>query len=161
MLHRLLSDPDDCPLLGCDPFDKDGITNRIVHHTISNKIGSGCHWIIERRDLRIPIGFCDVHLPADHMQCLRFCDISFGLDKIHRRMGYMHETLGACITHLFRGAHMRRIEANVNPSNQASSQLLEKLGFQLEGMQRQKWYWGGIPQDVLSYALISSRLKPS
>ena len=56
---------------------------------------------------------------------------------------------------------MRRIEANVNPSNQASSQLLEKLGFQLEGMQRQKWYWGGIPQDVLSYALISSRLKPS
>lgn len=160
MLQRLLGDPGDCLLLGCDPFNQEGVNNRIVRQSINNKTGASCHWVIERRDLRIPIGFCDVHLPADHLRSLPFCDIAFGLDKIHRRSGYMHEALNACITHLFNSVHMRRIEASVNPANQASGQLLEKLGFQQEGIQRQKWHWSGAPQDVLAYALLASDFMP-
>lgn len=160
MLQRLLTAPDDCMLLGCDTFESQAITNRIVRHSINNKTGTGCHWVIERRDLRLPIGFCDVQLPAEHMKSLQFCDIAFGLDKIHRGQGYMREALSACITHLFNEVRMRRIEANVTPTNQASAKLLEKLGFRQEGFQRQKWYWGGAAQDVLAYALLAPEFIP-
>lgn len=158
MLQRLLADPDDCLRFGCDPFEPQALTSRIVRHTLCNTTGAGFHWVIERRDLRLPIGFCDAYPPPSHLASLQYADISYGLDPLYRGQGYMQEALAACLGHLINVAQFKRIEATVNPENTASYKLLESLGFQSEGIQRQKGVWGGQRHDMLGYALLAGEL---
>lgn len=62
------------------------------------------------------------------------CFLSFRLDKDEVRNGYMTEAIkkGICIAFSDLGLH--RIEANIMPNNQASIDLVEKLGFYNEGI---------------------------
>ena len=51
---------------------------------------------------------------------------------------------------------MRRIEADVDPKNIASVRTLERMGFQREGLLRERWNVGGEIQDSLFYGLLKS-----
>jgi ribosomal-protein-alanine N-acetyltransferase len=50
---------------------------------------------------------------------------------------------------------VHRIEALVIPDNGGSIRVLEKLGFDREGVRREFGFWKGRYQDVYLYALLN------
>ena len=51
----------------------------------------------------------------------------------HNGHGYMKKGLRAVLEEAFRRQHLHRLEANIQPDNQASRELVKGLGFRLEG----------------------------
>jgi RimJ/RimL family protein N-acetyltransferase len=54
-----------------------------------------------------------------------------------------------------RAAGPRRIEADIDPRNQASIGLMQRLGFRHEGTMRERWFVAGELQDSALYALLA------
>ena len=50
---------------------------------------------------------------------------------------------------------VNRVEAIVMPENAASCRMLEKLGFRLEGIMRQRDYFKDARHDMAMYALLA------
>ncbi len=75
----------------------------------------------------------------------------------------MREALGAVIAQAVSTMGLRRLEAQVNPANARSGQLLRGLGFVREGLLRQRWLDKGEPVDVEMYGLLRDewRAPPS
>jgi len=51
----------------------------------------------------------------------------------HHRHGYMKQGLGAVLSEAFGPQRLHRLEANIQPDNEASRRLVQSLGFRLEG----------------------------
>jgi len=50
-----------------------------------------------------------------------------------RQQGFMTEALNAVVEHAFGSWGLHRLEANIQPANTASIQLVERCGFRREG----------------------------
>jgi RimJ/RimL family protein N-acetyltransferase len=57
-----------------------------------------------------------------------------------------------CFQHL----NLHRLEADVDPKNDSSIKILERLGFHKEGYLRERWLVGGQVHDSLYYGLLAS-----
>jgi [ribosomal protein S5]-alanine N-acetyltransferase len=75
-------------------------------------------------------------------------ELGYVLGRAHWGQGLMREALQAVCGHLFGALGLRRIEAEVNPANQASCRLLTRVGFTLEGTLRQRWVGKGVAYDT-------------
>jgi RimJ/RimL family protein N-acetyltransferase len=82
-------------------------------------------------------------------------ELGYVLGRMHWRQGYAAEALGALLDHLFGAMGIRRVEAEVNPDNEASNALLRKLGFRHEGFLRQRWVAKGEAYGVNVYGLLA------
>lgn len=83
------------------------------------------------------------------------CVIGYKMDAAYRDMGYMTEALHFLISFIFTELKLHRIEAYVNPDNNASIHLLKKLEFIEEGIAHGSAWIQGVWQDHLRFALIS------
>ena len=90
------------------------------------------------------------HLDFTH----RRAEIGYALGRAHWRQGYMQETLKAVLNYAFDVLNLHRIEADVDPRNDASVRTLERLGFQREGYLRERWQVNGEIQDAFFYGLL-------
>jgi [ribosomal protein S5]-alanine N-acetyltransferase len=81
-------------------------------------------------------------------------ELGYVLGRAHWGKGLMHEALSALITEAFGGLSLRRLEAEVDPRNQVSARLLQRLGFVKEGLLRQRWVTKGVPTDVEVHGLL-------
>jgi ribosomal-protein-alanine N-acetyltransferase len=68
--------------------------------------------------------------------------LGYELARPYWRQGIMTEALAAIIGFGFREVGLNRVQAVLMPGNVASVKLLEKLGFQREGVLRQYENWG-------------------
>jgi ribosomal-protein-alanine N-acetyltransferase len=59
----------------------------------------------------------------------------------------------------FEGLQLNRIEAIVDPINTNSYKLLDRLGFQREGLHRQAFYEKGRFVDVYIYSMLQGDYK--
>lgn len=86
----------------------------------------------------------------------RFFNAALGYDLQKRfwRQGIMFEALTAVLDYAFTTMQMNRLEAFVMPQNRPSSYLLEKLGFQNEGLMREYGYWRGGFHDLVLYSML-------
>lgn len=82
-------------------------------------------------------------------------EIGYGLVRRHWGKGYMHEALTAVADWAFGPLGLRRIEADIHPSNAASIRALERLGFAREGLLRERWQVGGEISDSLLVGLLA------
>jgi ribosomal-protein-alanine N-acetyltransferase len=67
--------------------------------------------------------------------------------------GYMREGLALMLRHAFRVQRLHRVEANIQPGNQASRALVEGAGFRLEGFSPRYLKIGGRWRDHERWAL--------
>jgi [ribosomal protein S5]-alanine N-acetyltransferase len=81
-------------------------------------------------------------------------ELGYVLGRAHWGRGRMQEALGALIRFAFDGLELNRLEAEVNPANTASRALLKRLGFQQEGVLRERWAAKGRTYDVIMYSLL-------
>jgi [ribosomal protein S5]-alanine N-acetyltransferase len=96
-------------------------------------------WGIARKGEQEIIGSCGYYgFHAWHMRA----SIGYELARACWRQGIMTEALEAIIDLGFREMSLNRIDAVVIPENSASIKLLEKLGFQNEGLLKEYENWG-------------------
>ena len=67
----------------------------------------------------------------------------------------MAEALAAVLTFGFTAMGLNRVEALTFPQNTASKSLLDKLGFQAEGLLREYEFIKGAAQDMAIYSLLA------
>jgi len=68
--------------------------------------------------------------------------------------GYMRESLSALLSHAFDEIGLNRVEADTDPRNARAIGLLEALGFQREGLLRERWIVAGQKSDSAIYGLL-------
>ncbi|UGQ47266.1 GNAT family N-acetyltransferase [Massilia endophytica] len=94
-----------------------------------------------------------VTLRAFDMQNRR-CEIGYLLRREFWGKGYMHEALPAMISYAFDTLDLNRIEADVDPRNEASARLLERMHFRKEGLMRERWIVNGEVCDSDVFGLL-------
>jgi ribosomal-protein-alanine N-acetyltransferase len=99
------------------------------------------------------IGTCDLfHLDE---QCRRG-EVGYGLAFESWGQGYMLEAMQALLDYGFKDLQLNRIEADIDPGNEASAKVLTRMGFTLEGLLRERWIVGGVKSDSAMYGLLAS-----
>lgn len=83
-------------------------------------------------------------------------ELGYALGREHWKQGYAAEALRALLSHVFTTMGIRRVEAEVNPSNAASNALLRSLGFTHEGFLRERWVAKGTIYGVNVYGLLAA-----
>lgn len=95
--------------------------------------GSGIWWAITREEVGDLIGTCGLYnIQAQH----RKAELGYWLLPHYWGQGMMQATLEAVIAYAFGPLDLHRVEAYVETKNVASARLLQKMGFQHEGTQR-------------------------
>jgi len=87
-------------------------------------------------------------------QCRR-AEIGYVLGRAAWGKGLMNEALTALIDFGFGPAMaLNRIEADIDPRNEGSAKVLERLGFTREGLLRERWIVAGEVSDSALYGLL-------
>jgi RimJ/RimL family protein N-acetyltransferase len=97
------------------------------------------------------IGNCTLF--ALHRQNRR-AEIGYALQRQCWGKGYMNEALEGLLAHAFNDLDLNRLEADIDPRNEASKVCLERLGFISEGFLRERWIVGGEVCDSALYGLL-------
>jgi len=84
------------------------------------------------------------------------CNLGYSITHKMEGKGLMFEMLQTAIAYLFSEYNLHRIMANYMPSNTRSATLLEKLGFQKEGLANSYLKIAGSWQDHV----LTSRINP-
>ena len=97
------------------------------------------------------IGHCSLF--NFNVQCQR-CDMGYSMAFDAWGHGYMHEALTAVLNYGFSELALNRVEADIDPRNAASAKTLVRLGFQSEGLLRERWIVDGEVSDSGLYGLL-------
>jgi ribosomal-protein-alanine N-acetyltransferase len=109
-------------------------------------------WSILRREDEAWLGTATLSgVDLEH----RRAELGVLLDPSHWGRGYAKEALGAVLDYGFGSLALHRVEADVDPRNEASLRVLERLGFVREGLLRERWGVGGSRQDGLMLGILA------
>lgn len=108
-------------------------------------------WGIEVKDSNELIGTIGYHAWASKH---RKAEIGYEIHPTYWRKGYVSEAIQKIIEYGFKEMDLTRIGAIIYLENDGSYKLLEKLGFQREGVLRKNMYQNGEPYDTYIYSLI-------
>ena len=118
--------------------DKKGITWALIEKTENSFLGYFSIWRIDRTHARAEIGFA--------------------LKPSYWGKGYMKEAMTCLLLFAFNSLHIHSIEANINPGNSASENLLSTLGFKKEAHFRENFWFNGAFHDSAIYCLLQTDL---
>jgi len=108
-------------------------------------------WGVEHNDSNLIIGTATLlHLDIPNKRA----EIGFALAKNFWGSGYASEAVTRLLVFAFEELGIHRIEADVDPNNLSSLKLLEKQGFQREGLMRERWQILGEVQDSVILGLL-------
>lgn len=119
-------------------LDKNGINWAIVEKDSNQFIGYFGYWRLDKSNSRAEIGYA--------------------LIPEFWGKGYMKEAALTLIDFGFKQLKVHSIEANINPSNDASRKLLLKLGFKKEAYFRENYFYKGKFLDSEIYSLLEGDL---
>ena len=83
----------------------------------------------------------------------------YGFSPYHEQ-GLMSEGVSLVVSHAFRRLRLHRVEANVQPENRASINLVRGLGFRKEGLSRRYLKVAGRWRDHERWATIAEEWRP-
>ena len=113
----------------------------------------GIRWAIERKEDKGIIGTIGFNawLPKH-----KRAEIGYELHPNYWRKGYTSEAVLAVLTYGFDVMELTRIGAVVFKENEASQNLLTKIGFQEEGILKKYMYQNGVAHDTYVYSLLKA-----
>jgi ribosomal-protein-alanine N-acetyltransferase len=119
------------------------------HRTFAE--GTGIRWVIVERDRDEYIGDLGYFaVKARHKRA----EVGFKLAPSYWRRGWMTEALTVVLDYGFDYMSLNRVEALVDPRNDASLGFLLKLGFVREGLLREYEYEKGAFVDLVMMSLL-------
>lgn len=151
-LFAIFSDPEVTRFWSSPPLEAEADAAtllREIHEEYAR--GELLEWGLERREAPGVIGTCSLmalSLPN------RRGELGFALRRDAWGRGYVQEILPVLVAWAFGPLGLHRLEADVDPRNEASVRALERLGFQVEGRLRDRWQVTGEVQDTLILGLL-------
>ncbi|MBD2104332.1 GNAT family N-acetyltransferase [Leptolyngbya sp. FACHB-261] len=124
----------------------------IERRTQRFKTGRGVRWGIARKQDNIVIGSCGFNWNKQAQSA----EVGYELASAFWRQGIMTEALDAILQFGFTEIGLQFVLAEVIPGNIASKTLLEKLGFQSQGILRQHGFWKGQYHDLEQFVLAKA-----
>jgi ribosomal-protein-alanine N-acetyltransferase len=113
----------------------------------------GIRWAITRKGSNQLIGSCGHwRLIKQHFRS----EIGYDLAPEHWGQGIMPEAVGAILRFGFERMGLHSVEAQIEPNNQGSRRVLEKLGFVQEGYFRENFYYDGTFTDTAVFSLLKA-----
>lgn len=88
------------------------------------------------------------------------CTLGYWMGRRHAGKGHMTEAVRGAVRFAFSDLALHRVEAACLPNNEPSRRLLERVGFQYEGLARAYLKIDGNWADHLLYAALSSDALP-
>ena len=85
-------------------------------------------------------------------------EIGYALKPEYWGRGYMYETINRMVRFGFKNMNLHSIEANVNPDNDKSKKVLEKIGFKKEAYFRENYLFNNRFLDSIIYSLLEKDL---
>lgn len=116
--------------------------------------GHCLYWGIEEKASGKMIGTCTL-FKLDSSN--RRSEIGYLLNRRYWHQGFMSEALQSVIAYAFTELKLHRLEADTDPENAASIRVLERFGFEREGLFRDRWLVNGVWCDSLMFGLVSTR----
>jgi RimJ/RimL family protein N-acetyltransferase len=110
-------------------------------------------WGIAEAATDAVVGTCTLtHLSLTHGRA----EIGFALKQARWGQGLGSEAVTAVVGFSFADFGLHRIEADVDPRNERSLKLLDRLGFRREGHLRERYFMNGERQDAILMAMLRS-----
>ncbi len=107
-------------------------------------------WVIVDRD-DAAVGTCTLfNFDARH----RYAELGYALRSDLWGRGLAREAASAALDWAFRSLRLHRVEASIDPRNDASRKILERLGFASEGVLRERYFVGDIATDSEIFGLL-------
>ncbi len=156
------SDADDVFAVFSDPMVMrywDGAVMTTVQHAMNyiDHIHHGFRrrelfqWGIVDRERNAVLGTCTLtHCSTIHERS----EIGFAIRQERWGQGLGSEAVAAVVAFAFEKLNLHRIEADVDPRNDRSLRLLDRLGFRREGYLRERYYINGERQDAVMMGLL-------
>ncbi len=153
-LLELFSDPQVVAFMDIDPLeDLEDAEDIIDWATDLAERGAGLRWSIRRAGEGRLIGTCGFN--TLELERGRRGEIAYDLAQAEWGRGVMAEILPHVIAFGFERLGLRRLEAMVTVGNERSCALLERHGFQREGLLRDHAWWKGRFWDQLIYGRVA------
>lgn len=150
-LLAYLSDPRVYESTSSDPWTLDAVEGLISAAVDAGEDGGFICLAIELRPTGELLGM--VRLESFDERNRR-AELGYDLAPKHWGQGYMHEAVAAFLKYAFeKGLH--RAEATVMEGNARSARVLERLGFQREGLLRGYKLVRGEPRDFTMFGLLA------
>jgi len=137
------------------------------HHSISDseklietaeesyKNETGMNWAIIEKHSQSFIGYIGfIRIFSEHCRA----EIGYVLKPEYWGKGYMYETINRMARFGFENMKLHSIEANVNPLNERSKKVLERVGFKKEAHFRENYLFNGEFLDSIIYSLLEKDL---
>lgn len=122
--------------------------NRVLTWVDSYKDDFYFNWLIELKEPKEAIGIINLHdVDTEH----RSAETSYILAPEHWGKGLMTEALKCVLRYAFEALELNRVGADVFEGNVASEKVLEKCGFQREGIAKEKYEKDGMYFDATLY----------
>ena len=152
VLYKYWSDQEVTKHLVLEPFKN--LTEVIDMINLLNGLlekNEGIRWGITKKEDNKVVGTCGFHnIKTEHLRA----EMGYELGKEYWGQGIMAEALLAIISYGFNEMKFNRIESFVNSGNDKSVAILEKIGFQLDGMLREYEFARGKFIDQYCYSLL-------
>ena len=116
-------------------------------------------WIFKKSDNSFDRTIGSVCFSNIIRQNFRSCFLGYKLDKDEINKGYMTEAIEKGIDIMFNEYKIHRIEANVMPKNKRSLKVLEKAGFENEGLSKKYLEINGKWEDHIHMVILNDTLE--
>jgi len=115
------------------------------------------NWVVAMRGSDDVIGSCTLfHVEPRH----RRAEIGYALRSDLWGRGLAREAVALALDWAFRTLGLHRVEADIDPRNDGSRQLLQRLGFRSEGVLRERYFVDGRSSDTEWFGLLADDWRP-
>jgi ribosomal-protein-alanine N-acetyltransferase len=147
------------PVWASDELTKGAFRRRIKRYQKEARLDSAYAFFVFREEDDVLMGGCTLsNVRRGVTQC---CALGYWIGERFSRQGYMFEAARALVPFIFSTLGLHRIEAACLPSNQASQNLLMKVGFRQEGVALRYLQINGEWRDHVLFALLSDEAQVS
>jgi ribosomal-protein-alanine N-acetyltransferase len=136
-----------------DELWRAGWKRRMRRYREDMEAGSAIAWLIFENRRRILVG--GITLGNIRYGVSQSAQIGYWTGERHAGQGYMQDAVAAVLAHAFGAMRLHRVEAACIPGNARSIRVLEKAGFEREGLLRSYLRINGVWQDHYLYARIA------
>jgi ribosomal-protein-alanine N-acetyltransferase len=134
-------------------YTRQSIETRLESMEAHVAAGTAVHLLLFAKDDGRLIGDCNfTNIVRGPFQA---CHLGFSIAHDREGQGLMRECLAAAIRYVFAELGLHRVMANYRPENRRSARLLDRLGFEREGIARAYLKINGVWADHVLTSLIN------
>jgi ribosomal-protein-alanine N-acetyltransferase len=151
-IHAMMSDAEVMAYWDTATIEDPAQTAEMVERQLADvALEFARYWAVERAADGAFVGVCDLsEIDRRHARA----EVGFIVGRAYWGEGYTFEAMHAIIGYAAQGLRLKRLQARVHLGNVRSMRLLERLGFEREGLMRGYVERDGERRDCLIFGLL-------